>query len=75
MAWAATLGDSLRELFVSNNRIRKIEGLTHHKNLQVLELGSNRIRNIEVSTFSLARNTDVMTPYCYIQIFILCYFG
>eukprot|EP00958_Prasinococcus_capsulatus_P024836 scaffold3969_cov363-Prasinococcus_capsulatus_cf.AAC.4 len=50
MAWVATLGDSLRELFLCNNRVRRVEGLEQHGSLQMLELGSNRIREIEVGT-------------------------
>lgn len=35
---------TLKELYVSNNEVGKIEEIEHLRNLRVLELGSNKIR-------------------------------
>lgn len=47
-------GVALEELYVASNKVSKIEGLEEFKKLQILELGSNRLRVVEVSLFFLA---------------------
>ena len=44
-------GVALEELYVASNKVSKIEGLEEFKKLQILELGSNRLRVVEVSLF------------------------
>ncbi|XP_074589692.1 protein phosphatase 1 regulatory inhibitor subunit PPP1R7 homolog [Curcuma longa] len=41
------ISNTLKELYVSNNEIKKIEELEHFHLLQILELGSNRLRVME----------------------------
>ena len=44
-------GKALEELYVASNKISKIEGLREFTKLQILELGSNRLRVVEVKSF------------------------
>ena len=34
----------LRELYLAQNKLRKIQGIRHMKHLKILDLGANRIR-------------------------------
>lgn len=38
------VSSTLKELYVSNNQITKMEEIEHFQGLQVLELGSNKLR-------------------------------
>lgn len=41
------VSDMLKELYVSKNEVTKMEEIDHFHNLQILELGSNRLRVME----------------------------
>lgn len=47
-------GEALEELYVAANKISKIEGLEEFTRLRVLELGSNRLRVVEVGFLFLS---------------------
>lgn len=40
----AKVSDTLKELYVSKNEVAKIEEIDHFHQLQILELGSNKLR-------------------------------
>lgn len=44
MGAVATLPKTLKELYLTKNKIRKIQGLEGFTSLRILELGSNRLR-------------------------------
>lgn len=47
MAPLSKCSSTLEELYIAQNKIRRIEGLEHLINLKILDLGANRIREME----------------------------
>lgn len=56
MGAVATLPRTLKELYLTKNKIRKIEGLQGFASLRILELGSNRLRVAILIPFEIKYN-------------------
>lgn len=69
------VSNTLKELYVSKNEVPKIEEIEHFYNLQILELGSNRLRVRALSTLLESNLTSVwiqaylcMTTHCCVSV-------
>lgn len=51
-------GDTLTEIYLANNKLKEITGLSHLKNLRKIDLGANRIRVLPKEEFSGLTNLE-----------------
>lgn len=63
------VGDTLEELWVSYNMIEKLKGINVLRNLKVLYMSNNLVK--DWSEFNKLQVTDIMILYC--VYFLLCY--
>lgn len=58
------VSNTLKELYVSNNEVTKMEEINHLVELQILELGSNRLRVIFLALLDLSMLNSLVSPNC-----------
>lgn len=59
----STVSNTLKELYVSKNEVSKMEELDHFLQLQILELGSNRLRVCSLNLLLNIFHISISLPY------------
>lgn len=72
------VSNTLKELYVSKNEVTKMEELDHFLQLQILELGSNRLRVCSLNLLLKKFHISISLPYefylCFLAraVFFIC---